>query len=187
MKEMVMSEEDIRLACERIGGELNQRLAKEEKLPLFVCVMKGAMEFMVDLLKNVKVPLLEDFVQVSSYSGLHSTGKITLNRDLQTSIDGRSVIVIEDVVDTGLTMHYLLEHLREIGKPKQIILCALFDKKTARKIEVQVDYCGRVLPDNKFLVGYGLDYKGLYRNLPYVYVPTSEEVEAMDRELATKG
>ena len=84
-------------------------------------------------------------------------------------------------------MSFLTKHLQEIGKPKQIILCALFDKKIARQVEVKVDYAGRVLTENKFLLGYGLDYKGLKRNIPYVYIPTTEEVAEMDQLLAKKN
>jgi len=187
MKEMVMSEEEIISSCRDLGNKLTIRLQNEEKLPLFVVVMKGAMNFAIDLMKYVEVPLLEDYVQIQSYSGTHSTGKIALLHDLSTPIDGRSVVVIEDVVDTGLTMSFLTKHLQEIGKPKQIILCALFDKKIARQVEVKVDYAGRVLTENKFLLGYGLDYKGLKRNIPYVYIPTTEEVAEMDQLLAKRN
>jgi hypoxanthine phosphoribosyltransferase len=184
MKEMVMTEADIVSACRRLGRQLTEDLKGEEKLPLFVCVMKGAMPFMVDLLKYVDVPLIEDYVQLESYSGTKSTGEVRLLRDLSTSIDGRSVVIVEDVVDTGLSMAFLTKHIRESGKPKRVLVCALFDKKIARQIEVKVDYAGRVLSENKFLLGYGLDYKGLKRNVPYVYIPTSEEVKAMDELLA---
>jgi hypoxanthine phosphoribosyltransferase len=187
MKEIVMSEKEIGEACKRIGKSLTQELSYEEKLPLFVCVMKGAMNFMVDLLKQVEVPLFEDYVQLQSYSGTKTTGQVLLKRDISTPIDGRTVVVVEDVVDTGLSMNFLLAHLKSIGKPKRIIVCALFDKKIARKVETQVDYAGRVLEENKFLLGYGLDYNGLKRNVPYVYVPTHEEVQEMDVLLAKKS
>lgn len=187
MKEIVMSEKEIGEACKRIGKSLTQELSNEEKLPLFVCVMKGAMNFMVDLLKQVDVPLFEDYVQLQSYSGTQTTGQVLLKRDISTPIDGRTVVVVEDVVDTGLSMNFLLAHLKSVGKPKRIIVCALFDKKIARKVETQVDYAGRVLEENKFLLGYGLDYNGLKRNVPYVYVPTHEEVQEMDVLLAKKS
>jgi hypoxanthine phosphoribosyltransferase len=187
MKEMVMSHQAIEITCADLGQKLTTLLKNEEKLPLFICVMKGAMPFMVDLLKYVSVPLLEDYVQLESYSGTQSTGTVHLKRDITTSIDGRSVVVVEDVVDTGLTMAFLKEHLLSLGQPKRILICALFDKKIARKVDVQVDLTGRVLTENKFLLGYGLDYNGLERNTPYVYVPTEEEVKALDDLLKAKA
>jgi hypoxanthine phosphoribosyltransferase len=183
MKEMVMSEQEILEACQRIGASLTKDLAEEEKLPLFVCVMKGAMNFMVDLLKRVDVPLLEDYVQLQSYNGTHSTGSVALLSDVKHNIDNRTIVIVEDVVDTGLSMDFLVKHLQSLGHPKRIIICALFDKKIARKVEVKVDYCGRVLEENKFLLGYGLDYMGLKRNVPYVYIPTPEEVAQLDKLL----
>lgn len=183
MKEMVMSEAEIQAACEKMGTSLSQTLAHEEKLPIFVCVMKGAMNFFVDLLKRVDVPLLEDYVRLQSYAGKASTGKISLLSDLKCDIDGRSIILVEDVVDTGLSMDFLIKHIATLGKPKRIILCALFDKKIARIVPVKVDYAGCTLTENKFLLGYGLDYKGLKRNIPYVYFPDEAEVKAMDDQL----
>jgi hypoxanthine phosphoribosyltransferase len=170
-----------------MGKELTVLLSDEEKLPLFLCVMKGAMNFMVDLLKRVEVPLLEDYIQIQSYDGTHSTGTIALIKDISTAIDGRTVVIVEDIVDTGLSMNFLLAHLQKIGHPKRIIVCALFDKKCARKVETQIDYAGVVLTENKFLLGYGLDYKGLKRNVPFVYVPSPAEVKAMDEILAKKS
>jgi hypoxanthine phosphoribosyltransferase len=187
MKEMVLSRRAIALTCAKLGSQLTELLKDEEKLPLFVCVMKGAMPFMVDLLKDVKVPLLEDYVQLESYSGTQSTGTVQLKHDISTPIDGRSVIIVEDVVDTGLSMAFLKEHLQTLGQPKRIVICALFDKKIARKVEVKVDFAGRVLTENKFLLGYGLDYNGLERNTPYVYIPSGEEVQALDDLLKKKA
>ncbi|MCH3909876.1 MAG: hypoxanthine phosphoribosyltransferase [Bacilli bacterium] len=187
MKEMVMSEKEILTACSKIGASLTSSLKDEDKLPLFVCVMKGAMEFMVDLLKHVDVPLLVDYIQLQSYSGTHSTGEVSLLKDISTNVDGRTVVIVEDVVDTGLSMNFLLDHLKKIGNPKRVIVCALFDKKCARKVQTQVDYVGMSLTENKFLLGYGLDYNGLKRNVPYVYIPTSEEVGEMDEILKKRG
>jgi hypoxanthine phosphoribosyltransferase len=127
-------------------------------------------------LKYVSVPLLEDYVQLESYSGTQSTGTVRLKRDIATPIDGRSVVIVEDVVDTGLSMAFLTNSIfARSGNPNGFSICALFDKKIARKVEVEVDYAGRVLTENKFLLGYGLDYKGLKRNVPYVYIPTEKK------------
>ena len=186
MEELVMSQEDITRACQRIGSALTKRLEGEKKLPVFICVMKGALNFMAELLKYTDIPLIEDYVQLKSYDGLRSTGKVNIEKDITTSLDGRVVVIVEDVVDTGYSMAALTAHLQAIGKPKQILIACLCDKTGARKVPVNVDYAGREFPQDKFLIGFGLDYKGLKRNVPYVYTPTKEEVEEMDKILEEK-
>lgn len=183
MQELVLSREQIHEICVRIGGELTKELANEEKLPLFVCTMKGALYFMGDLLREVKVPCIEDYVQISSYEGTQSTGKIIMKRAIGTEYDGRTVVIVEDIVDTGLSMDFLIKAIKQGGNPKRILVAALFDKAPARKIEVPIDFVGVKMDKAKFLIGYGLDYDGLGRNTPYVYVPTPEEIESLDRLL----
>lgn len=184
MQEMIMSSQQIQRACARIGAQLDARLSKQERLPVFICVMKGAINFMVDLMEHVHSDLITDYVRLSSYEGLGSTGEVVLKQDVSHQLKGRTVVVVEDVVDSGLSMHFLLEHLRNKYQPKEIIVCCLIDKQGKRKMDVKVDYCGMVLKEDKFLVGYGLDYKGLLRNVPYVYVPTQEEVASWERAIS---
>jgi hypoxanthine phosphoribosyltransferase len=186
MQELVMSQEEIKAACQKIGKALAERLGNEKKLPVFICVMKGALNFMAELLKYTDIPLIEDYVQLKSYSGLQSTGKVSIEKDITTSIDNRVVVIIEDVVDTGYSMTALTKHLQEIGKPKEILIACLCDKTGARKVPVHVDYAGKVFSQDKFLIGFGLDYNGLKRNVPYVYTPTKEEVAEMDEILKDK-
>lgn len=183
MQELVMSHEEIEEAAERIGDALTLRLKDEKKLPVFICVMKGAMNWMVDLIEHVKMDIVTDYIQVSSYEGTSSTGTINLKKDISQDVEGRTVVIVEDVIDTGLSMHYLIEHVKKNFSPKQVLVAALFDKQAVRKEHVKIDYVGKVLKENKFLVGYGLDYRGLVRNVPYVYIPTHEEVENWDRIL----
>ena len=186
MKEMVMSEETIFGICKRLGEEISKDLQNEEKLPIFVCVMKGAIQFMVDLMKHVTIPSIIDYVQLSSYEGTSSTGNVKLIKDMSYSVDGRTIVIVEDVVDTGYSMEFLLKHLQKIGKPKRILICALFNKINAHKVDIHVDYVGEELKENKFLLGCGFDYKDIQRNIPYVYVPTTEEIVEMDRILKEK-
>lgn len=180
MQELVMSHEEIVEATTRIGTALSKRLKKDEKLPVFVCVMKGAMNFMIDLIEHVDIDILVDYIQISSYEGDKSTGKITLKQDISTNLKGRTVVIVEDVIDTGLSMKYLIEHIKEKYGPKEVVVAALLDKACARKVPVQIDYVGKTLNQNKFVVGYGLDYREIHRNDPFVYVPTPEEVKRMD-------
>jgi len=179
MEELVMSNREILDACERIGADLTNRLKGVSGIPLFVCVMKGAINFMVDLMQNVEMDILTDYIQIRSFEGMESTGKVTLIKDASHRVKDRTVVIVEDVVDTGISMDFLTKHFQELGA-KEVIVVALFDKKDARKVPVKIDYVGKVLEGSKFLVGYGLDYRGLMRNVPFVYVPTKDEVAEWD-------
>jgi len=183
MKEIVLSQQEISAICKRLGKEITQALASDKEAPVLCCVMNGAVNFMVDLMREIDVPVLFDYVQISSWEGTSSTGEVKFIKDLSLDITGRTLVIVEDIVDTGLSMHALLEHINKTRKPKRILVATLFDKAVARKVPVQVDFVGMRLTENKFLVGYGLDYKGLLRNVPYVYVPTEEEIASFD-ELA---
>lgn len=132
-----------------------------------ICVLKGGSFFMCELAKRITVPVSLDFMSVSSYgSDTKSSGVVRIVKDLDESIKGKNVIVVEDIVDSGRTLSYLLEMLRDRG-PASLRLCTLLDKPDRRVINVDVDYTGFEIPD-KFVVGYGLDYNQRYRNLPYI-------------------
>ncbi len=136
---------------------------------LTVGILKGAMIFLADLVRNIEVPTFFDFMAVSSYStGTVSSGAFRILKDLDRSIEGRHVIIVEDIVDTGLTLQYLVENMKARG-PASLKICTLLDKPSRRKVEVSVDYNGFSIPD-EFVVGYGLDYNECYRNLPYIAV-----------------
>ncbi|MDE7297825.1 MAG: hypoxanthine phosphoribosyltransferase [Lachnospiraceae bacterium] len=134
-----------------------------------ICVLKGGVFFMTELSKHVGVPCSLDFMSVSSYGNdTVSSGKIKILKDLDESIEGKDVLVVEDIVDSGRTLSYLLEELKQ-RKPNSLKLCTLLDKPDRRKVDVRVDYTGFAIPD-AFVVGYGLDYQQRYRNLPYIGV-----------------
>ena len=141
--------------------------AKGESL-LVVGILRGAIMFMVDLLKKLEIDDVQiDFMAVSSYgSSTVSSGKINIKKDLSESIEGRNVLIVEDIIDTGNTLYHLIEYLQK-DNPKSVKLCTLFDKPERREKEVPVDWVGFDIP-NKFIVGYGLDYAQRYRNLPYI-------------------
>lgn len=180
MDKMILSEQEIKNICERIGSQITEDLKDEEKIPVFVGVMKGALNFMMDLLKRVNIPLYTDYIQISSYVGTQTSGVVFLSRDTSVDLTGRTVVVIEDVVDTGISMDYLVKHLMKKG-PKRVLVCALFDKVVARKIPVKIDYYGKILDSNEFLLGYGLDYNEIHRNEPYVFTPAEGEIAELDK------
>lgn len=152
--------------CE-MGAEIAKDYAGRK--PLLICVLKGAMVFMADLMRAVDLPLNIDFIAVSSYgSGTRSTGEVRIVKDLDGPIEGHDVIFVEDILDTGLTLSYLLDTFRARGVAS-IKIAALLNKPERRKAQVELDYKGFDIPD-KFVVGYGLDFDERYRNLPYIGV-----------------
>ncbi len=151
------------------------RLASEigrdyrDKNPLLVGILKGSFVFMADLVRALDFPLELDFIRLSSYGGgTQSSGSIIIEQRLRSSVRGRHVLVVEDIVDTGITVAFLLDHLKR-KKPASLALCALLDKPSRRRVPVTINYLGTTVPD-KFLVGYGLDFNEKYRNLPDVCV-----------------
>ena len=185
MQRLVMSENEIQETCKYLGAKISKDLANETKPPLILCVLKGAVNFTVDLSKNITIPVFMDYIQISSYSGRKSTGDIKLIHNLRFDIKDRVVLICEDVIDTGVSMDYLIHHLYANYQPKKVLVCAMFDKINARKANVRVDYAGKILTENDFLIGYGLDYNEFDRNIPYVYIPTEEEIAHFD-ELSEK-
>ena len=153
-------------------GELGQAIARDyvgEEPPVLVGVLQGAFLFMADLMRAIPVPITTDFIGLSSYGGSTSpSGVVRLQFDLSTSIERRSVVIVEDIADTGLTLSYLKRAL-EARHPRSLRVCVLVDKIERRKAEIDIDYIGFTIPD-VFVVGYGMDWNGLYRNLPYVAV-----------------
>lgn len=150
--------------------EMSQQISREYKGEeiVLVCILKGAVYFMVDLSKNIKdTSVILDFMKVSSYGeSTETTGKVELKIDLSTNIENKNVIIVEDILDTGYTLNYLYDYLKS-KNPKTLKICVLLDKKERRKINIDADYVGFEI-ENKFVVGYGLDYADKFRNLPYV-------------------
>ena len=136
---------------------------------VLVSILKGALPFLADLMRQMPIPLALDFLEVSSYGdATESSGNVRILKDLAKSIEGRDVVVVEDILDTGQTLSYVIEHLRS-KQPRSVRLCTLLDKPARRIVPIQIDYRGFEIPD-KFVVGYGLDYAERYRNLPYIGV-----------------
>lgn len=187
MRDLVMSEKEILEACARLGEQISSDLKDEEKVPLIIGVMKGGIPFMMDLIKYISIPVMTDFIQVSSYTGTSRSREVKLIKDLTYNVEGRTLVLIDDVVDSGNSLYYLVKHLYQNYKPKKVLTCALFDKVNAREADIEVDYSGKLLQENAFLCGYGLDYNEVYRNIPYVFVPDKEELESIDNYLKSKG
>ena len=166
--EILVSEEQIRLKVAELGQRISADYAGRPVT--LVSVLKGALPFMADLMRAMTIPLRIDLMEVSSYGGAstESSGLVRILKDLSASIQGEEVLIVEDIIDTGLTLNYLVRYLR--GKnPASLRICTLLDKPARRLVEIPVDYIGFTIPD-QFVVGYGLDYGELYRNLRFVGV-----------------
>jgi len=163
----LFTEEQLGQRIAEMGAELSRDFA--DKNPIFIGILKGAVMFMADIVKRIQIPMEMDFMATSSYGdSSKSSGVVRILKDLDRSIEGRHVILIEDIVDTGLTLAYIRQVIRQ-RQAASVSIVSLFDKPEGRKVDIRADYCGFTVP-NLFIVGYGLDYAEQYRNLPYVGV-----------------
>lgn len=162
---MIYSAERIAAAVRRLAEDISADYHGEEVVA--VVVLQGAFIFAADLIRQLQLPLRLEFIRLASYAGTESTGRIVVTKDIETEIGGKNVLVVEDIVDTGLTLAFLLDMLRG-RSPKSLKVCALVDKPARRRIDVAPDYVG-VVCDGGFLVGYGLDMDGRMRELPAIY------------------
>ena len=170
-------------AIQRRVRELGEAITRDYqgREVMLVGVLKGAAMFLVDLARAIDVPVTMDFLAVSSYGkSTETSGIVRILKDLEDSVEGRDVLVVEDIVDSGLTLRYILDYLLARG-PASVRVCALLDKQVPRRANVPIDYTGFVIPD-RFVVGYGLDYAELYRNLPYVAELRLAEGDGRERE-----
>ncbi len=160
-----LTEEEINKRIRELGQEITEKFKGEAVY--IVCILKGSVYFATELTKRIDLPMQIDFMKVSSYgSATKSSGVINVQQDISGNVEGKNVIIVEDIIDTGNTLHRLIE-LFKSRNPKTILLCTLLDKPERRQVEVNVDYVGFPIPD-KFVVGYGLDVDEKYRNLPYI-------------------
>jgi len=164
---ILISSTDLQRRVKEIGNEISKDY--DDTVPVFVCILKGAYTFLADLTRCVSIEHEIDFMAVASYEGgTQSTGVVKIEKDLKTNITDRDVIIVEDIIDTGLTINHLAD-LLETRAPRSIRVCALLDKVPARIKPAQIDYRGFEIP-KEFVIGYGLDYDEKYRNLPFIGV-----------------
>ena len=167
VEEVLLTGEEVQARVAELGAQLAGDYVDRD--PVLVSVLKGSIIFLADLVRAMPIPLSIDLMEVSSYgSSTESSGQVRILKDLSTPIEGREVIVVEDIIDTGLTLNYLLRYLHDKG-PASIRICCLLDKPARRLAPIEIDYRGFTIAD-RFVIGYGLDYAERYRNLPYIGV-----------------
>jgi hypoxanthine phosphoribosyltransferase len=163
----ILKRTDIRKGVKRIAAELNKDYSNRS--PIIVCILKGAFLFLADLIREVKFPVKVDFLSVSSYGDSSRTsGVVKIMKDISLDIEGEDIILVEDIVDTGLTLSYIYDFLKR-KNPRSIKICALLVKRVKRTKKIKVDYRGFFVP-NKYVIGYGLDFAEKHRNLPDIHV-----------------
>ena len=167
IKEVYFTEEQLHEKVAELGARITEDY--RDKNPLIVSVLKGSYVFMADLTRKIEVPCTIDFMSVSSYGkGTTSSGQVQITKDLSDDIEGKDIIVVEDILDSGVTLSHVCAHLREMG-PASLKICTLLDKPSGRKVDLTPDYTCFTVPP-AFVVGFGLDYEDYYRNLPFVGV-----------------
>ena len=175
IKQILLTEEQIQNRIQELGEILTKEYAG--KNPIVVGVLKGVVVFYADMIRHIKVPCEMDFMCVSSYQGTNSTGRTVISKDLNNDIHGRHVLILEDIFDTGNSLQFICNHLKN-KEPASLKICTLLDKPERRKpgVQVKCDWVGFTIP-NEFVVGYGLDYNEHYRNLPYIGILKPEIYE----------
>lgn len=175
VEKVLVSEEDIKNRSKELGRQISEDYKNDGTIPYVVALLKGSVPFLSELVKHIDLDIQFDFMDVSSYEGTESIGDIKVNKDLDCSIKGESILLVEDIVDTGRTLKEVTRLLLNKGA-KEVKVVALLDKPSRRTVEIEADYVGFEIP-NEFVVGFGLDYNQKYRNLPFVGVLKKEIYE----------
>lgn len=167
-----LSQEQIASIVQRLADQISEDYYSKELV--LVCILKGAFMFLSDLIRRLKIPAKIDFVRLASYGGgMETSGIIEITKDIEIPIEGKDILIIEDIIDSGRTLQFLKNRL-SLANPRSVKICALLDKKARREVEIEADYLG-IEVDNVFIVGYGIDFDENYRHLPEIYYVTPNE------------
>ncbi len=167
----LMTSEEIASIVEKLADQISRDYTGKELV--LVCILKGAFMFLSDLIRRLRIPVKVDFVRLASYgAGMKSSGLVEITKDIETPVEGKDVLIVEDIVDSGRTLQFLKERLA-LSNPHSIKICALLDKKARREVEIEADYLGKEIED-VFIVGYGIDFNEGYRHLPEIYYVTPD-------------
>lgn len=183
MEKLILSEDEIVRVCSRLAKEIDSKLDETKNgVPVLVGIMNGALPFLYELVKHIKHPIEIDTIKASSYSGTETTGKVNITKEPDINLEGRDVILVEDIIDTGITMHYLREYVKEKYKPKNLYICILVKRETEKaQYDELADFTGLSTDEQRYIVGFGFDYYGLWRNEPYVFVPSKKDIEEWNK------
>ena len=185
MEKLILSEDEIVRVCSRLAKEIDSKLDETKNgVPVLVGIMNGALPFLYELVKHIKHPIEIDTIKASSYSGTETTGKVNITKEPDINLEGRDVILVEDIIDTGITMHYLKQFIKDHYKPKNLYVCVLVKRNNLNlKYSEIADFTGLTTDEQRYIVGFGFDYYGLWRNEPYVFVPSQKDIQEWNRIL----
>lgn len=175
VKEVLVSEEEVIERCKELAAQIEQDYIEKQEVPLVIGLLRGSVPFMAELLKRFHLPVTTEYMKVSSYQGTDSTGDVRIEKDTDLSVKGKSILIVEDIIDTGRTL-YEVKKLFLMRGAREVKVVSLLNKPTRREVDIEGDYIGFEIP-NKFVVGYGLDYNQKYRNLPFIGVLKPEIYE----------
>ncbi len=183
MEKLILSEDEIVRVCSRLAKEIDSKLDENDNgVPVLVGIMNGALPFLYELVKHVKHPIEIDTLKASSYDGTETTGKVKITKEPDINLEGRDVVLVEDIIDSGITMHYLRNYVKEKYKPKNLYVCVLVKRETEKvQFDELADFTGLSTDEQRYIVGFGFDYYGLWRNEPYVFVPSKKDIEDWDK------
>ncbi|MFA6830142.1 MAG: phosphoribosyltransferase family protein [Bacilli bacterium] len=179
MDKLILSEDEIAKICDRLAKQIDTKLKDNDNgIPIMLGVMNGALPFMYELVKHITTPCQLDSIKVSSYDGTGSTGVVKVSKEPDHDLEGKDVVLIEDIIDTGITMHYLKEFIKKKYKPKNLYICILIKRNNLEmKYDELADFTGLTTDEQRYIVGFGFDYYGLFRNMPYVFVPSVRDIK----------
>jgi len=185
MEKLILSEIEVEELCKRVAAEMDKQMDEDDSnLPVLLGIMNGALPFMYQLVKNIKHPNEIDTMQVSSYNGTASTGELIVKKKPDRVLEGKDVYIIEDIIDTGLTMHLLRKYIMDTYKPRHLYVVIMIKRAVDKPHYQEVaDITGTVLEEQRYIVGYGFDYYGIGRCLPYVFVPSEDDFKKWDEIL----
>ena len=179
--EILYTRKDLDKMISHCANELNAIFKSKNSQPILIGVLNGAAPFMMDLIKKCKFNHKIDFIQVSSYDGNTSSGVVHLKKDISEDIKDKDVVIVEDIIDTGVTLNFLKKYILHNYKPKSVRVVCLIDKKPLRKVDFTPDIVGTTMEEAKFIVGYGFDYDGFARNINYIFIPTKAQIDKRNR------
>ncbi len=179
MERLILSEDEIERICERLGNEIDAYLEDyEDTVPIVMGVMNGALPFFYELVKHIQHPILLDTIKVTSYRGTESSGEVSVEKEPDFDLRDRDVILVEDIIDTGVTMNFLTEFIMSHYHPRSLKICVLIKRNALEmKYDVKADFTGLATDEQKYIVGFGFDYYGLFRNTPYIFVPSIKDIK----------
>ena len=182
MEKLILTEVEVEAICEKLAHEMDKQMDKDESnLPILLGIMNGALPFMYQLVKSIEHPNQIDTMQVSSYNGTASTGELIIKKKPERNLEGKDVYIIEDIIDTGLTMHLLRKYIMDTYHPRHLYVVIMIKRQVDKPHFQEVaDFTGIVLEEQRYIVGYGFDYHGIGRCLPYVFVPSEDDFDKWD-------